>query len=73
MEIPQSASLINVKPINKIRVKNMCLVDSSTTVDIDSGELSASEYYCLECKNRFKALGKRIRCPGCMSTKVKKV
>ncbi|MFZ3060319.1 MAG: hypothetical protein WA102_11375 [Candidatus Methanoperedens sp.] len=51
----------------------MCLVDSSTTVDIESGELGAAEYYCNECKNKFKALGKRIRCPACMSANVKKV
>ena len=50
----------------------MCLVDSSTTVDIESGELNASEYQCLECRNKFKAFGKRIRCPSCMSVKVKK-
>jgi Zn finger protein HypA/HybF involved in hydrogenase expression len=51
----------------------MCLVDSSTTIDIESGELGAAEYYCNECKNKFKAFGKRIRCPACMSANVKKV
>ncbi|MCZ7381568.1 MAG: hypothetical protein O8C64_08400 [Candidatus Methanoperedens sp.] len=51
----------------------MCLVDSSTTIDIESGELNAVEYYCIECKNKFKAFGKRIRCPSCMSVNVKKV
>ncbi|MFA4934755.1 MAG: hypothetical protein WC568_02855 [Candidatus Methanoperedens sp.] len=51
----------------------MCLVDSSTTVDIDSGDFSPAEYYCNECKNKFKGLGKKIRCPSCMSANVKKV
>ena len=51
----------------------MCLVDSSTTIDIESGELGAVEYYCNDCKNKFKALGSRIRCPSCMSKNVKKL
>ncbi len=51
----------------------MCLVDSSTSIDIASGELGATEYYCNDCKSKFKAFGKKIRCPGCMSTNVKKL
>ncbi len=51
----------------------MCLVDSSTSIDIDTGELSATEYCCNECGNKFRALGSRIRCPACMSKNVKKL
>ncbi len=50
----------------------MCLVDSSTTIDIESGEMG-TEYRCMDCDTRFRALGKRITCPSCQSTKVKKL
>ncbi len=51
----------------------MCLVDSSSTIDIESGDLNATEYSCNDCGNKFRALGSRIRCPSCMSKNVKKL
>ncbi len=51
----------------------MCLVDSSTSVDIDPGEISATQYKCIDCNTRFKGIGKKISCPSCESVNVKKV
>ena len=51
----------------------MCMMDSSSSVDIDSGELNVVQYVCKDCENKFQALGKKIRCPSCQSTNVKKV
>ncbi|VVB88193.1 Zinc ribbon domain protein [uncultured archaeon] len=50
----------------------MCLVDSSTSIDIDTGELG-TEYRCKDCDTRFKGLGKKITCPSCQSSNVKRV
>ena len=49
----------------------MCLVDSSTSIDIDSGEIG-TQYKCLDCGTKFRALGKKICCPSCQSANVKK-
>ncbi|HLB71444.1 MAG: hypothetical protein OIN88_02355 [Candidatus Methanoperedens sp.] len=51
----------------------MCLVDSSTSVDIDSEDLNASQYKCLDCNSRFKALGKKVSCTSCGSSNVRKI
>ncbi len=50
----------------------MCLVDSSTSIDIESGELG-TQYRCEDCGTKFRGIGKKIRCPSCESTNVKKV
>jgi DNA-directed RNA polymerase subunit RPC12/RpoP len=50
----------------------VCLVDSSTSVDIDSGEMG-DQYRCADCNNVFRGMGKKIRCPSCDSANVKKV
>lgn len=42
----------------------MCLVDSTTNIDIDTGDINASQYKCLDCDTKFKAIGKRIVCPS---------
>jgi len=49
----------------------MCLVDSSTSIDIDSAELG-EKYQCINCSTKFRALGKKIRCPSCNSSQVEK-
>lgn len=51
----------------------MCMMDSSSSIDIDSGELNVVQYICDDCGNKFQALGKKIRCSSCQSTNVKKV
>ena len=50
----------------------MCLVDSSTNIDIESEDIG-SQYICTDCETKFRGLGKRIKCPTCESTKVKKL
>lgn len=50
----------------------MCLVEGSS-VDIESGDLEYVEYKCEDCSSKFKAIGKRVRCPTCESSKVKKI
>ncbi len=50
----------------------MCFADTSVSVDIDPEDISAVQYICIDCNTRFKALGKKIKCPSCESTNVKK-
>ncbi len=50
----------------------MCLVDSSTSIDIESSEMG-TEYRCMDCDTKFRGLGKRISCPSCQSNNVKKI
>ncbi len=50
----------------------MCMVDSSTSIDIESAEMG-TEYRCMDCDTKFRALGKKIRCPSCQSNNVKKI
>ncbi len=50
----------------------MCFADSSVSVDIEAEEIVAIEYKCLDCSNKFRAMGKRISCPACQSKNVKK-
>ncbi len=33
--------------------------------------LAAKDYECEECKNKFKAMGRKVVCPSCRSRKVK--
>ena len=51
----------------------MCFADSSVSVDIDSEEITANQYRCMDCKTNFKGLGKKISCPSCQSKNVKKM
>ena len=50
----------------------MCLVDSSTSVDIDCEDIGI-QYKCMDCETKFRGLGKKIKCPTCESTNVKKL
>lgn len=50
----------------------MCLVDSSTSIDIDSAEIG-NQYKCMDCETKFRGLGKKIKCPSCESTNIKKL
>ncbi len=51
----------------------MCFADTSVSVDIDPDDITAIHYRCMDCKTSFKGLGKKIRCPSCQSTNVKKI
>ena len=47
----------------------MCSVGDS--FDIDMGEkLPAKDYVCKACGNRFKGIGKNVKCPSCQSKNV---
>jgi len=35
--------------------------------------LTATDYECLDCKNKFKAMGRKPMCPGCKSRNVKAI
>ena len=49
----------------------MCFVDaSSSNIDIESSDLNYKNYKCLDCESKFKAVGKRIKCPTCESSRV---
>ena len=49
----------------------MCLVDSSTSVDLDSVEIG-EKYQCASCNTKFRGIGKKVHCPSCDSTDLKK-
>jgi hypothetical protein len=34
-------------------------------------EIAAKDYECLDCNNKFKAMGRRPMCPSCKSRNVK--
>ncbi len=51
----------------------MCFVDSSASVEIEEGAVIGVQYKCMDCDSRFKALGKKVSCPSCESTNVKKI
>ncbi len=51
----------------------MCMADSSTNIDLDTGDLNACQYKCLDCDTKFKAIGKKVNCPSCESTNIKSV
>ncbi len=51
----------------------MCLVDSSASMDIEAGEISAVQYKCMDCNSKFRGIGKKISCPSCQSVNVKKI
>ena len=37
----------------------MCLIDSSTSIDIDSGDIG-DQYICTNCETKFRGLGKKV-------------
>ncbi len=50
----------------------MCTVGGGPDIgEIES--IAAKDYECEECKNKFKAMGRRVRCPSCKSKNVKQV
>ncbi len=50
----------------------MCTAgDSFFTIDIET--LEAKLYKCKDCNNDFKAVGIKVVCPSCHSSKVSKI
>lgn len=52
----------------------MCFVDAATSnIDIGSSDLDPICFKCLDCSSTFKAIGKRVKCPTCESTRIHRV
>jgi Zn finger protein HypA/HybF involved in hydrogenase expression len=52
----------------------MCFVDGATSnIEIGSNDFEPICYKCLDCSSTFKAVGKKIKCPTCESTRVERV
>ena len=49
----------------------MCSVGDVTAIDVKT--LTANEYECMDCGNKFKGIGKKVTCPSCKSSNVKKI
>ena len=56
---------------NQTEAKYMCSVGDVVGIDVKT--LSTSEYECLDCNNKFKGIGKRVKCPTCKSSNVRKI
>lgn len=51
----------------------MCFVDAgSSNIEIEQRDLEAIRYKCMDCESVFNAIGKRVKCPTCESTRVQK-
>lgn len=50
----------------------MCTV-GGPMADIKMKKLKTKKYRCLDCKNEFKGMGRRIVCPSCQSDNVEEV
>jgi len=48
----------------------MCTVGGGPDIQ-QIEELAARDYECLDCSNKFKAMGRRPMCPSCKSRNVK--
>ncbi|MDD1759200.1 MAG: hydrogenase maturation nickel metallochaperone HypA [Methanothrix sp.] len=48
----------------------MCTVGGGPDVG-NIEEIAAKDYECLDCDNKFKAMGRRPMCPSCKSRNVK--
>lgn len=51
----------------------MCFAESSVSVELEEGNFITQDYQCIDCNSNFRGIGKKVRCPSCDSTKVKKV
>ena len=50
----------------------MCTVGGPPDIsDVES--LAAKDYECEDCGNKFKGMGRRVKCPSCQSKNVKLV
>lgn len=50
----------------------MCFAESSVSVEIEEGDLVFSQFSCTDCGNKFRGVGKKVKCPTCESSNVKK-
>ncbi len=49
----------------------MCSVGDVTAIDVKT--LTTNEYECMDCGNKFKGIGKKVTCPSCKSSNVRKI
>ncbi|MDI9616993.1 MAG: hypothetical protein QW781_03790 [Methanothrix sp.] len=49
----------------------MCTVGGGPDLGAIEEGISAKDYICLDCGNKFKGMGKRPMCPSCKSRNVK--
>jgi predicted Zn-ribbon and HTH transcriptional regulator len=58
------------KPPDKtMEVIMMCSVGDSFDIDME-GKLPVKNYVCKDCGNKFKGIGKNVKCPSCQSSNV---
>jgi len=53
-------------------VINLCSVGDMFEINVE-GDLPVKEYVCSDCDNKFKGIGKHIRCPSCQSNNVAEI
>ncbi len=49
----------------------MCTVGGGPDLGNIELSIAAKDYECLKCKNKFKAMGRKVVCPSCKSRDVK--
>jgi predicted Zn-ribbon and HTH transcriptional regulator len=47
----------------------MCSVGDPFDFNME-GKLPVKNYVCNDCKNKFKGIGKNVKCPSCQSSNV---
>jgi rubrerythrin len=47
----------------------MCSVGDSFDIDMEE-QIHPKDYVCKDCGNRFKGIGKNVKCPSCLSNNV---
>lgn len=47
----------------------MCSVGDSFDIDMEE-QIHPKDYVCKDCGNRFKGIGKNVKCPSCLSKNV---
>ncbi|MDD1752279.1 MAG: hydrogenase maturation nickel metallochaperone HypA [Methanotrichaceae archaeon] len=51
----------------------MCTVGGGPDIGNIEESIATKGYECLDCKNKFKGMGRRPSCPACQSRNVKAV
>lgn len=50
----------------------MCSVGDLGDVNLEDN-LPVKEYVCNDCNNKFKGIGKKVKCPACQSDNVREI
>jgi Zn finger protein HypA/HybF involved in hydrogenase expression len=46
------------------------MVGDMPELNIENMEMDLKEYFCMDCENKFKGLGKSVICPACKSSNI---